>query len=618
MQYDARQDRGISNLTSFSVEIAGAVGYELTGAIVNDTPTKGSACALLLDGGQTMDFVIDKVQEVVSGEGITEYHFTAYQAGMNEFKKSLKKTHHYSTLTEQAFARLCEQLSKSGQRDDSENYVVYHLKKGDRFGRRGWKTGEVIKQMAAYVGIEVVYGIRDFWVSDCVIPLGSSALAIALELVSVLDPIVELEDGVLMIMPRVEADQLGGALMAGSTIRYTVGDAGEYASSATVLARGGYGVFRLDMAKGDTFTGYSHPGNVYRRLDRESRWVRNIIEGITWQGDIEVEQKADIKSDDTKERRVETRYWLLSPTSSDPVVGIASRIAIFDTTGFFEDLRRLEETVNIFEGLNYSCQAPRPIKTVSIVSGYGWGMTAAGTVERRWYSPLYMTAEETKYSMDGLAIQESKLETVTGVIGTFEDAPAAGEKDDRDWVKAGIEDLDEKRAMSLREIRSDVDDKTLTLIEEREVQYIPVSPYVYEMRERTKRVVPVRESPPTVSQKVALSDVPQHPLEPRGMNVYYETGGVGEEGVQDTQGVETSPFMIVDWDDIQEHGIKAARERGEQLEAEVSLPKGALLLPRGMPFGIAGKIVGVCEGCRISFHPESGYEATAKIKERAS
>ena len=639
-------ERGVSNLSSFSIVAAGDVGRKLLARVEghDGDHSIGDTVTLSLLSGQSHEFVIRALH--ASRSGYDKYVVIIGKDNVFELSEAAPER-------EQVWMTMLPAEAedyREATRNLEPRYDV-HIRHGDAFGRGGWRAADIGSVLAAGCDCNFSSGVFSHCIRQFVIRRGTSYIQALLELYKLHLPVILIRDSTILLfslnalqvqtgfqsdnIPRISNARLSSRTKTDAAL-----------SSNSFYLRGGLGPFRPDKYDGKTWT-------TPRRLSTLGQKVRSpIIKRLLSQQNsyggyevLEEESETDLYVTETN------NYWALSVTGRRDVL-------LFSTStkytrpcarnSYRKERVGWSELINLYEHADWSKESPRLRQSVRVVSEKVWKLNYLGdAIELGWASPLEKVTWD--YSYDDRGFQTSDIQVSRGCVfadGSCDNSDPSlmyfctvGRDICRHYVSGecsigktcneygrlatcpsytGVarrckEHVDYQRGLTFYYdidcpdstvrwrpledanggdvtvssiIKTDVEDDDECLRAETTITREQIAPETYQRSESKMFLRSGKRTRTTRDNVVSGSAVPSHPVKSRSMTVYSEHDASGGVGDPPRPRIERSDDNVVDWAEAEKIGnlIAAEFERGHT--EDVYEVHGELLLDGLQPIAV--------------------------------
>lgn len=451
----------------------------------------------------------------------------------------------------------------------------------------GWKSNDVIQDLANRAGLEVVCNVYSYWLRQVNASNSNSYMETILSLVNFLNPIVYEQDGVIYILER-DAVYRGGTLnlskVQNVTQRYTY----NFDSKAKYFkVKGGYGQWIREKSKipveperETTITSVTYsekPMYVTVNIRGEKKVVDKNTGSTSYEfggmGSSPVVAKFGYFINETmKEKVTTTEVWRLDPYGN--YKAILSRHIVKENLTL--GVRTMERTETFeYDFLDEEFEKPRMRKQDVVIGRYKWIVTQLGG-QAPYYAFSGNETETSKvwiYSDNGTLLEEVELEKA-------------------DCLKIG----DTYVLLSQGDFfLNSYDSVERIVVRETVSKYRQISPDLYEVTTTVRKFGPlarkVGEEIQVTAHNVVRGRVPRIPKVYRKMIVEY--GDEVEEGTIDAPVMTISNPNIICWEDARVIYEKLKRQVSSQsfIERVVTVPVD-LPVEVGVAVAVLGMLVG--------------------------
>ncbi|MBN1593427.1 MAG: hypothetical protein JW941_09325 [Candidatus Coatesbacteria bacterium] len=403
-------NRGMDGISQLEIRPAGDVGHEIEVELRNlsGTFSLGQELIVSLLSGQEIAFSIDALKAEKRGK-IRATTLAGHDRLFDLSRVSPGREQIFATLSSGEHAEYARRT-----RDLTPQYDI-HIRIGDQFGRRGWSSEEIARELTRQAGLDdVVPAIMPQWIRQVVCGRDVSFLEAILSLFRIQRPVLWIRDNLLFIMDtslvRNFAD--GARMITNGLLAKRIVNGPPVPDGSSFLLNGGLGKFRPDRFHGKTWTASFNMSSALLKGDLEVRssLLREMLSDCRCYGGYEFENK--IERGESEVHQIK-EIWLKDVIGrrqlllfSQEKVYRTSQCANWSddsaccnhgircngrgtavTCGWYQPrsgldgdekrLIRCEESLHIYESLSWDIETPRELASHSVISGSAW-------VRRKW------------------------------------------------------------------------------------------------------------------------------------------------------------------------------------------------------------------------------------------
>lgn len=474
---------------------------------------------------------------------------------------------------------------------DHLDYVPL-IRIGDRYGRKAWYVNDVIRDLVSRIPLDCVVNTYNYMVRQVVADPGRSYIDTILTLVSMFEPIVYIDGGVLYIL---QEPLRGGSVRFGGITgaRYSMIYSPE-TRVKKIVVEGGLGPFREDKYRG------------YRARDRRDVVVTETSnEGGTT---VSVTEKYSVDLDGSL-RCLRLRKSDIQ--EQDSVRRIEQTVITYehDDVRLYENPRIVAEEKSLTENVKYVAGL-RP-QGLNYVPVYAWSTKEEREIKTYNYAARALTNDHGQLVPEGALLEVRRAVygpamVVKRAFGTSLDrwlyqlTPAGGAPAIVDLVyDDGSRAVTEEYAETI----------TVLYLDER-IEYVQNTRDTYIEKHRMWKSkeswVGDQERVYQTTVEIRRGRIPMAPSIPRRMNVYARWGPE-DEGTMEEAAVTVSNANIIDWDDAEQIlGLIKRNKLGKSYDVAVEMVVagdlagvihtgqrvnvGAIMLPDGTSLPVSGEM----------------------------
>jgi len=404
---------GISNLSAFTITRSkGTYGAEAKFVIegIDQTYSLNSSISF-----RNLNLRVVSKDYVVSNGAMGGWQtiITAQEDIAQLSKQAPKKAMHFMSMTEDEKAEFDFACNYNYS---SLDYIPYIKICDPQTGRGGWRSGDIISILASKCSFTVQCNCYSYWVKQVIASPSQSYLSTILSLVSMFNPIIYSQGGVIFILdkPRSSGGDIDLSKIEMVTHREVINRDAEVTQ---IKVQGGQGIWRHNK-----FKGYIQDIRD-ATLTTTNTSQSNVINICKFEGTREIVKHEAGKKPKTTTEKVEITVRSLFPEKMNIIDTIEEKwkIDMFGNPWYLVSRKTTRYNTLVdavvldqeesfeYEFTAEKFQTPRKRRSITTVNKYSWLVVKSQGVTRRFYkSDTDRIVEEFVYGENGRLLQKIK------------------------------------------------------------------------------------------------------------------------------------------------------------------------------------------------------------------